>query len=316
MLMLGFSLKFPQRFHDDTGAYTVIGLIAFVGMVIPLIAVLQNTSLIANASSQGHGMAYNLSYAAINRAVDEEATGQASTVIVFQEQRAGSPGGAAEQVYSDIDSVKDSMVKAAELGGGIQGSTFELEDMPNVPLYTGGAESTNTAGDGVNRTVGLVNVPFAYRTQGDEPGALDLNVALNVLKPSSVGAPTPLDNLVACDSRYPNPTAFGETTDGSGQVFWPGIPQNTICWVDGRARDTNNVRDPSNPNPALSNAWAHFASGAQVNLKIHRDLPFGEKFDGTQVGVSTFGRPCDQRLLTPLLINGSYQDIAGVHCGY
>jgi hypothetical protein len=154
--------------------------------------------------------------------------------------------------------------------------------------------------------VGLINVPFPYLTQGAEPGAFDLNVTLNTMRPAT-GA-----GLGACDSRYPNPTPLGESADGSGQVFWPGIQQDTICWVDGRARDTQNRRDPSNPNPALGNAWAHFASGAQVNLKIGRQLPFGERFDGMQIGVATFGRPCDQSIETP--VNG--RNVKGAHCGY
>jgi hypothetical protein len=284
--------KFYQdKRNPEEGAYTVLGLMLFVGLLLPVFALVSDVAVITNASSQAHGMAYNIAYASANRGVDVNQLRQAGGVVMFRESLDGvSPDSYGQtqlrSAYQEIDDMSEAMGKAARLSGDTASTSMELKQMPAEPMYTGFGNRGNTTI--TNRSVGFVSVPL-------DP--IDARIFTNQ----------------TLNSDFCNPSgAYQNTGDGIGQVSSIGSSQTTLCWVDGRALNDELEKDVENPTGSGPDAWAHYSSGAEAHLVVSRDLPFGGSWSSVKVGVAAFGRPCDTNIFSD--IGRGLQ--AGDHCRY
>lgn len=249
------------------GQFLVIGLILFIGLLIPIFAIVSNISITTNASTQAHGMAYNLAFASANRAVDINGTRNTGSLVLFRESQTGDATDEQGQAnlqsaYSDINNVSSKMFAASGLFGDNDATKLKIKPRPDVPLYTGYSSPGRSNLNG-QRWAGFISIPFA---------PLDVRYAV----------------AGNCD---PN---AGQPADGVGGVAPPTNQNVTYCWVDGRAIDRDDATKRNPENPQNLESWAHFSSGAEIHLETSRKLPFGGGEVSLQhVGVSTFGRPCD-----------------------
>jgi hypothetical protein len=280
-------ISFARRPLNQDGNFTILGLLCFLGLIIPITVLVSNLSIITNASSQAHGMAYNIAFASVNRGVDIERTRTSGSVVMFRESLDGVNPDAGQQAglsatYDDINAVSQKMAQAAGLSGDNDPAQLTLENAPALPMFTGYNDGSSTFG---NRPVGLVSVGF-----------------------------DPIDAAL-----YTRTFSGGGDCGGSADssVSFPGAPATTTCWVDSRqaqaaARGGDRPAENAPIGSINPSAWSHYTSGAEVRVRVSRQLAFGQSWSDTKIGVAAFGRPCDKNKVSNVIGISA----PGSHCQY